>query len=396
MDDQQWAWPYWKFGFQRDDLFTRLHDQYNTISSSISDPVAFHHDVFEISQSATTPDEFHNLLADRKEQRLRELNESLESASLEIIANPSLIGTEQWQYALQLFRTKSLDSLVRYFASYLPNDHPWQKPECSSASSSSSETGSVYDSVTHSYDGFFDDSEEEAVFVDEPLPISTSAPVHLPPSPRAMTMCSDGSAVAIHHNYIPSNLTTYRTPSFSESDSEHSRSHHDDDASQRCDPASPITSVSDMSDVASYELLSKEVMLEDEEEEIHVGQGAPQEPDDVLQLPEEIQESETPTPKPQPRAAPFFADAKPLRSHQRHRSLSPCRRPPSPSQTYTSSSPHHNRQYPQYLQRHGRLDCSPMSIRERRCRHRELATRVLKPVQEPMRSRPRIHRSWEY
>lgn len=102
------------------DLHTKLHDQYNTIASPLQDPEAFSHDVFEIATEATTIHEFHEKMASRKEQRLQELNESLESASIEIIANPSLIGTEQWQHALQLFRTKSLDSLVRYFASYTP------------------------------------------------------------------------------------------------------------------------------------------------------------------------------------------------------------------------------------------------------------------------------------
>jgi hypothetical protein len=123
MDDPDscWTWPFWKFGLKKDDLFGTLHDQYNTVPSPILDPEAFHHDVYEISQQAASADEFHRLLHTRKEQRLRELNETLESAAFEIIANPSLIGTEQWQHAVQLFRTKSLDSLVRYYASYLPS-----------------------------------------------------------------------------------------------------------------------------------------------------------------------------------------------------------------------------------------------------------------------------------
>lgn len=48
---------------------------------------------------------------------------SLETLAVEIIANPKLIGSEQWQHALQLFRTKSFDSIIRYFASYLPEDY---------------------------------------------------------------------------------------------------------------------------------------------------------------------------------------------------------------------------------------------------------------------------------
>ncbi|KAH6884975.1 hypothetical protein B0T10DRAFT_493076 [Thelonectria olida] len=107
---------------KREDLFTKLHGQYNTYPSPIQDPNAFHHDIFEISHKADSAAEFHHLARDRKQQRLRELNDALDSASFEIIANPRLIGTPHWQHAVQLFRTNSLDSLVRYFASYLPTD----------------------------------------------------------------------------------------------------------------------------------------------------------------------------------------------------------------------------------------------------------------------------------
>ncbi|KAJ3453116.1 hypothetical protein MRS44_017642 [Fusarium solani] len=125
MDDPSWAWPAWKFGMKSGDLFTKLHSQYNTYLCPIQDPDAFHHDIFEISHKANSAAEFHHLTNNRSQQRLHELNEALESASLEIIANPSLISTPQWEHAVQLFRTKSLDSLVRYFASYLPADHIW-------------------------------------------------------------------------------------------------------------------------------------------------------------------------------------------------------------------------------------------------------------------------------
>ncbi|KAK8100656.1 uncharacterized protein PG998_007944 [Apiospora kogelbergensis] len=195
MDDElSWSWPAWKFGMKRDDLFSKLHDQYNTFQSTIQDPEAFHHDVYEISNSASTPDEFHRLLAHRREQRLRELNEGLESASLEIIANPKLIGTHQWQYALQLFRSKSLDSLVRYFSSYLPDDHPWHQ---SSSEDDEQNDGDAHTTVSSSdsavdiigeYDHisskpFFDDGDHYFI-TDEPLAITTSVPAsHLPPSP---------------------------------------------------------------------------------------------------------------------------------------------------------------------------------------------------------------------
>ncbi|KAH8649323.1 hypothetical protein BX600DRAFT_366632, partial [Xylariales sp. PMI_506] len=124
MEDTDWSWPAWKFGMTQDQLFTNLHDQYNTIPSAIQDPQSFHRDVYEISNAVSTVGELDLQLSERKGQRLRELNNVLELASYEIIANPNLIGTEQWQYAVHLFRSRSLDSLVQYFASYLPNEFP--------------------------------------------------------------------------------------------------------------------------------------------------------------------------------------------------------------------------------------------------------------------------------
>jgi hypothetical protein len=122
MDEPDLIWPAWKFGMKIGDQFTVLHDQYNTFSLSLQDPEAFHHDISEASHRAGSNHEFHDLLTDRKKQRVQELTESLERASLEIIANPTLISTTQWQHAVQLFRTGSFDSLVRYFTSYLSGD----------------------------------------------------------------------------------------------------------------------------------------------------------------------------------------------------------------------------------------------------------------------------------
>ncbi|KAF5974756.1 hypothetical protein FBULB1_7627 [Fusarium bulbicola] len=125
MDDPTYTWPAWKFGLKREDLSDKLHDQYNTYLAPIQSPEAFYHDISEIAHTAGSATEFHHLAHDRRQQRLNELNEALESASFEIIGNPRLIDTPQWEHAIQLFRTNSLDSLVQYFASYLPQEHRW-------------------------------------------------------------------------------------------------------------------------------------------------------------------------------------------------------------------------------------------------------------------------------
>jgi hypothetical protein len=374
---------------KREELFTKLHDQYNTFPSSIQDPEAFHHDVYEISNTASSTDEFHRLLADRKDQRLRELNDTLESASLEIIANPRLVGTEQWQYALQLFRTKSLDSLVRYFASYLPDDHPWQHShdDVHTVATASSVSDSVADSddslSTNSSKPFFDD-DDHVFLTDEPLTIHTSLPAsHLPPSPRSMTMCSDSSevspidgahhdydddAVAAHRNYILNTLTPARTLSFSEHESDamvHSGtiSHHDEDdeTSQSDDLDTPITSVSDISeDDHAYESRDESItpaVCEDSVEE-------------------SVEESETPTPR----------NELPSDSYM-HPDLTT--KPTMP--IHHPSSPLYNQVLHEYVRssRKSRRDGSPgWSVR----RTSPEVGRVQKPLPDPIRIRPKGRR----
>ncbi|KAL1901053.1 hypothetical protein Sste5346_002120 [Sporothrix stenoceras] len=268
MEDPDIAWPAWKFGMKRDALFTTLHKQYNTFQSTIQDPDAFHHDVFEIASEASTTGEFHHLLAIRRDQRLRELNESLESASFEIIANPNLVGTTQWEFALQLFRTRSLDSLVRYFASYLPSSHPWHKP------TSSGPVEAKCEQTVASTKPFFDDT----IITHEPTMMShslshTSLHHDLPPSPRSLTTYSDDMETSSHQLYCLNTLTPARTLSLdsyeggrlhddnnhtddviavndNEDDDEEFPSQFDDDTSQSSGPYTPVSMSDAEPDVA--------------------------------------------------------------------------------------------------------------------------------------------------
>lgn len=423
MDEPGWSWPAWKFGMKRDDLFTKLHDQYNTISSSIQDPEAFHHDVYEISQEASTAAEFHRLLAARKLQRVDELNKTLESASYEIIGNPSLIGTEQWRYALQLFQTKSLDSLVRYFVSYLPDDHPWHHPAVEESSESDSMSGSV-DSLAPStassasfYSSVHDDSEKP-ILTHEPLPIVSdisaamkSTPTmtaQLPPSPRSMTTRSDASSVDAaspsEHEYIINTLTPARTMSFSESDSERldktmprphrrgSRFDHDVDELSQAD--TPLTSVSD--DEAVVDAREEECKLESLSEEFEMvgDRGCGQDGEWSLTSPTaqstdtaDLLDSETPTPRPEqaPVCDPLssFSFSSPRRSGLRRPSPGPIKRGPvttAPTPTTISSLSSTRRSREQ----------SPVQTIRRG--PSEPLSRIQKPLPEMRGSRPRCAR----
>ncbi|KAJ2990823.1 hypothetical protein NUW58_g2765 [Xylaria curta] len=336
------SWQAWKFGMKREDLYTKLQDQYNTVTLSIQDPDAFHHDVYEISKTAVDLEEFHRMLEQRKQLRLDQLNETLQSASVEIIANPKLIGTDQ------LFRTRSFDSLVRYFASYLPEDHQW----------------SVF-TQDPTNKSFFDE-------VDDPTPIMTHEPLsfidatstnlipasHLPPSPRSLTMCSDSSSAS----------TPARTLSFSEPESDVMllsttlEGEYDDDTSQWDDPETPTTPMSEISDMNPLAYPTNDVHAKnhDAHEQFNTS---------VLPLftkyPEDGgQESRTPTPR-EVATDSYISLETPKKEASRSM--------PPPSK-YTS------------LERSVR-ECSPGSMRARR-RSPEVG-RIQKPSADPTRTRPR-------
>ncbi|AEO69892.1 uncharacterized protein THITE_2120656 [Thermothielavioides terrestris NRRL 8126] len=403
MDDEGtepcWSWPYWKFGLKRDDLFNTLHDRYNTVPSPILDPEAFHHDVYEISHQADSVDELHRLLQARKQQRLRELNETLESASFEIIANPTLIGTEQWQHAVQLFRTRSLDSLVRLFASYLPSDHPWHKP---AHSASTSEAGSSVGSLTDSHSTLFDEAESP-VMTDEPLEYAPYRKQLLPPSPRSMTMCSDSSVASPideddgpHHFDGFGPATPFRTLSFSESepdccDMPESHAPGNCELASRCTDSQPA--------VATV----PETVADGVDNET-VAAKQPGSRDGAAVLPPsssvDVSDCETLTPTPQPEARPAALfedtkDTKPATPNRRYRSLSPSRPHPLSERDLDEVLSAHRD--PRNAQR-SRLarrerECSPAVQRRRRRRSPvEPATRIQKPAPEVARSRPRSRR----
>lgn len=377
-DDACYNWPFWKFGLKRDDLFGTLHDQYNTVPSPILDPTAFHHDVFEISHQAASADEFHRLLDERKQQRLRELNSSFESAATEIVANPSLIGTEQWYHAVQLFRTRSLDSLVRYFASYLPPDHPWYK------SGDSSEAESSVASLTDSHGSFFDE-DEEILIMDEPFEYPSYPKQVLPPSPRSMTMCSDSSAASPiderHHDFDFGHSTPARTLSFSESEP---------DCCAMPEPHAHNECEAHCTTSEDHEAIANGV--EDDANTTPPTESC----DGAATLPRptpDITDSETPTPKPEAQSASFFDDAKAYLPHRRYRSRSPSRAHPLSERDLDQVlTAHRDPRNPQRarLSRKER-ECSP-AVQRRRRRSAEPATRILKPLPETARSRPRSRR----
>jgi hypothetical protein len=327
MDDPGWSWPAWKFGLKRSDLFTSLHDQYNTFTFNIQDPEAFHHDVYEISRDADTTEDFHRLMAARQQQRLRELNESLESLAVEIIANPKLMESDQWQHALQLFRTKSFDSLVRYFASYLPDEYLGRHQDAQSTCSSSfSETDSVHtvstnpSSVDEAVCCSILDSEctsKLPIMTEEPCELNSNTDFH--PIIQAPLSPPESDILPIEESAEEVEAVAFRTRtrarprsrslSFSPAESEFFGVDltrpivlHDDDDSSQYDRESTVTTVSDCTESrSSVDPVDDEecphiIEIPDDDDDIPTAQ-YPEDDFGFVSDPFDTLDSDTPTPR---------------------------------------------------------------------------------------------------
>ncbi|CRK17402.1 hypothetical protein BN1723_011284, partial [Verticillium longisporum] len=72
--EKQFWWPWNKFCLPPDALYTTLHERFNTRSSTIQEPSAFHRDVVECANNSSTVEEFYNKLAGRKSERINEID----------------------------------------------------------------------------------------------------------------------------------------------------------------------------------------------------------------------------------------------------------------------------------------------------------------------------------
>ena len=396
MDDPGLFWPAWKFGLKRDDLFTSLHDQYNTVTLSLQDPEAFHADVYEISHEADSTEEFHRLMADRRGQRIRELHESLESLAVEIIANPRLMDSEHWNYALQLFRTKSFDSLVRYFASYLPEEYMTRdEHRAHSVRSSFSDATSVHTASTKAssvddahaqYTSFLDGpvmTEEPCSFDTDTCPRDqANGPLSPPESETMFSKCSSPSPTDDLESRTHSRNPPSRSMSFSGSESEAFGSefrramiHDDDDTWQSDSVDTAVTSDSDCAESSSsldsvddkkQDLPTLDV--EDEDDDLLNAQ-FPEDAFDAFDAIDttndasEPNESDTPTPR-QEVTTSSYIDYKSIL----------CRRLPSPSRRSPPRGGHRAAGSP------------PRDIRRS---PDEAHSKIQKPSPDPMRNRPK-------
>ncbi|KAL8381115.1 hypothetical protein RB595_005411 [Gaeumannomyces hyphopodioides] len=120
----EWRWPSSKFGIDMTTLFTDIYREYNMEPSPIQQAEAFHHDVYEVANRASTKEEFYQLLGERKKQRLKELRDAFESIAGELIDRPCLTSDDGlWASIARFTHHRTLDNLVAHFASYIPDGY---------------------------------------------------------------------------------------------------------------------------------------------------------------------------------------------------------------------------------------------------------------------------------
>lgn len=132
----EWSWPSEKFNLPPEALFNDLYDQYNAICIPILEPVAFHHDVSELCNTATTIEEFHTLLRQRRTERVDELRKCWDAISIRIACHPPLLvgdkdealTAQRWSAFLRFSREFSFDALASYFGMFTHSTSPAKSP----------------------------------------------------------------------------------------------------------------------------------------------------------------------------------------------------------------------------------------------------------------------------
>ncbi|KAL8409989.1 hypothetical protein RB594_008181 [Gaeumannomyces avenae] len=121
----EWRWPSWKFGLHMRVLFEDLYQKYNMEPSPIQQAEAFHHDVYEIANRASSPEEFYRLLGERKKQRLEELRNAFNKVAIAITGHPALTShiPNLWESTARFTHHRTLDYLVEHFASFIPDGY---------------------------------------------------------------------------------------------------------------------------------------------------------------------------------------------------------------------------------------------------------------------------------
>ncbi|KAI0441910.1 hypothetical protein F4803DRAFT_390706 [Xylaria telfairii] len=102
-----------------DGLFTTLHSRVNTWSAPLQSFEAFHHDVWEISNVASTREDLFQALEVRKEKRAKEMARVWDMMALYMTAGQSILPEDHWAHGIRFFRTRSLDNMLAFLYHFL-------------------------------------------------------------------------------------------------------------------------------------------------------------------------------------------------------------------------------------------------------------------------------------
>ncbi|PKK51503.1 hypothetical protein CI102_5043 [Trichoderma harzianum] len=143
--DPEWRWPFGKFGLRHKDLFTTLHDRFNTQTLPLQDLPAFHSDVCELVLECDTLQELYSALEKRKAKRIEQLRTAWDDIADIIMSRPAIMGCrvcyedgfedterppgslndtrlERWGHFIQYARTPSFDNIVTFFDGYVRDE----------------------------------------------------------------------------------------------------------------------------------------------------------------------------------------------------------------------------------------------------------------------------------
>ena len=128
-DHRQFIWEHWRVGFELDDIFGVLHDQFNTVPFFIQDQVAFHQDVADVAEQSNGQQEFLKKLKMRRDDRLQELITFKRINTSLLLRGYGSLDAEQFTALRNLCYTASFDSLVSFLGSLVgPNEDGSEPP----------------------------------------------------------------------------------------------------------------------------------------------------------------------------------------------------------------------------------------------------------------------------
>ncbi|KAI1818214.1 hypothetical protein GGS20DRAFT_345638 [Poronia punctata] len=120
--DKTFFWPCWKFKMEIDEIFSTLHNKFNTWPAPIQTWHAFHADVLDVSSTANTREELFAGLEKRTKQRMQEMTSAWEGLGCHLAGGKTVLNNEQWGLVLQLTRTKGLDAMLAFLHSFLSQE----------------------------------------------------------------------------------------------------------------------------------------------------------------------------------------------------------------------------------------------------------------------------------